>query len=115
MRSLFWIGDSLTRLKDFPEAVRVEMGFALYTAQAGGNADNTKPLKGLDSGVFEIVSSFDGDAYRAVYTVKLKKGIYVLHAFQKKSKHGIATPRPDMELIRQRLAKARQMDQEDSQ
>lgn len=98
-----FIGSSQRDLKSFPDAVRGEIGEALLDAQWGGKAASAKPWKGLGSGVLEVVESHDGDAYRAVYTVRLAGAVYVLHAFQKKSKHGIATPKQDVDLIRDRL------------
>jgi phage-related protein len=83
--------------------VRSEVGEALLDAQWGGKAASAKPWKGLGAGVLEVVEDFDGDTYRAVYTVRLAGAVYVLHAFQKKSKSGIATPKQDVELIRARL------------
>jgi phage-related protein len=80
------------------------MGFALYEAQTGGKPDNAKPLRGFGgAGVLEVVEDHDGDAYRAVYTVKLAGAVYVLHCFQKKSKSGIETPQQTIELIKRRL------------
>lgn len=73
----------------------------------GRKSGAAKPMKGLGSGVFEIVENYDGDTYRAVYTVRLQQAIYVLHAFQKKSKRGVKTPKPDLDLIRRRLEAAR--------
>ena len=85
------------------------MGFALYQAQIGGMSDSAKPLKGFGgAAVIEIVEDHDGDAYRAVYTVKFAKVIYVLHAFQRKSRKGIKTPQGDIELIERRLKVAEQ-------
>lgn len=106
LRPILWMGDSLAVLREFPQAVREEIGFALYVAQTGGKHVNAKPLKGLGPGVLEVVSDYRGDTYRAVYTVRLARRVYVLHAFQKKSKRGIATPRTDIELVRQRLRRA---------
>lgn len=83
------------------------MGYALYVAQEGDKHQNAKPLRGLGSGVLEIVDDFDGDTYRAVYTVRLPPFVYVLHAFQKKAKRGIKTPRHEVDLIKQRLKDAR--------
>ncbi|NER01989.1 MAG: addiction module toxin RelE [Okeania sp. SIO3C4] len=103
IKPLFWIGDSLKNLREFPESVKDRIGFALYQGQAGSKHISAKPLKGLGGGIIEIVEDFDEDTYRAVYTVKLKGAIYVLHAFQKKSKKGIKTPQKDIELIKQRL------------
>ena len=103
---VIWLGDSRERLKEFPAEVQDEMGYALYVAQAGGKHSLAKPLRWLGSGVLEIASAYRGDAYRAMYTVKLAGCVYVLHAFQKKSKRGIATPRGDMKLVAQRLKRA---------
>jgi phage-related protein len=90
-----------------PEEVQSEVGYALYLAQIGDKHASTKPLKGFGSaGVLEIVEDFDGEAYRAIYTVRFSSAVYVLHCFQKKSTRGIAMPKPDMELIQQRLAAA---------
>jgi phage-related protein len=95
---------------DLPEAVRRRMGFALRFAQGGVKPDNAKPLKGFKgAGVLEVVEDFDGDTYRAVYTVKLAGVVYVLHCFQKKAKTGIATPQSTMNLIQQRLQLAETM------
>ena len=85
--------------------VKDEIGYALFIAQKGKKHHKSKPLKGFN-GIFEIVSSYQKDAYRAVYTIKLGNKIYVLHAFKKKSKKGIKTPKRDIELIRKRLHKA---------
>ncbi len=86
------------------------MGGALWDAQLGGKAPYAKPLKGFGgAGVLEVVDDFDGDTYRAVYTVRFAGIVYVLHAFQKKSKQGIATPQKDLDLIRRRLAEAQRL------
>lgn len=99
-----WVGSSLKDLKEFPEGVRQDIGYALYLAQCGEKHSSAKPLKGFKGGgVLEVVENFDGDTYRAVYTVKLAGILYVLHVFQKKSKQGIATPKQDIELIATRL------------
>ncbi len=83
------------------------MGFALDLAQRGGKHCDAKPLRGFGgAGVLEIVDDFDGDTYRAIYTVKFRGAVYVLHAFQKKAKRGIATPRHEIELIQVRLRAA---------
>jgi phage-related protein len=85
------------------------MGFALYVAQTGGKHDAAKVLKGFGSaGVLEVVDDFDGDTFRAVYTVKFSDAVYVLHAFQKKSRKGAETPQKDVELIKRRLKLAEQ-------
>lgn len=97
---------------EFPDDVRREVGFALYLAQSGDKGLNVVPLVGFGgAGVLEVVSSFDGDAYRAVYTVSYGEFVYALHAFKKKSKSGRSTPRADMAVIRRRL-KAAQDDYE---
>ncbi len=103
-----WIASSLDDLKDFPEEVQEAIGYALYIAQGGEKHLNAKPFKSFrGAGVLEVVEDFDGDTYRAVYTVKFKGVIYVvLHAFQKKSRHGIATPKQDIELIKARFKRA---------
>ena len=99
-----FIGASREDLKEFPASVRGEIGHALREAQLGGEAVSAKALKGFGGrGVLEIVEDFDGDSYRAVYTVRFAGVIYVLHAFQKKSKRGIATPKQHIALVTKRL------------
>ena len=89
--------------------MRGRVGVALWQAQIGGKAPYAKPLKGRgDAGLLEIVDDFDGATFRAVYTVRFAKAVYVLHAFQKKSKHGIATPKAELDLIDRRLKRARE-------
>lgn len=100
------MGSALDDLRDFPEAVQDEIGYALYVAQRGERPPQTKRLKGKLGGLIEIVEDFDGNTYRAVYTVKLRGAVYVLHVFQKKSTRGIATPRREIELIKERYARA---------
>ena len=85
---------------------------ALYDAQKGDKAPTAKPFKGIASGVFEIALRFDKDAYRVVYAVQIGRRVYVLHAFQKKSKHGISTPRQDVDLIEQRYKQALKVEKE---
>ena len=103
-KPVVWLGNSLDELRKFPSEVRDEMGYALYQAQINKKHPNAKPLKGFKgAGVLEIVDNYDRDTYRTVYTVKLAGVVYVLHAFQKKSKKGIATPTKDIELIKTRL------------
>ena len=103
-KPLRWIASALNDLKNFPEDVQDVMGYALDLAQHGQKHPNTKPLRGFSgAGVLEIVDDFDGDTYRAIYTVKFEGIIYLLHFFQKKSKHGIATPKQDIELVKKRL------------
>ncbi|KVK72242.1 addiction module toxin RelE [Burkholderia cepacia] len=104
---LYWLGSALKDLKAMPEAVQDTVGYALYLAQTGRKHDHAKPLRGFGSaGVLEVVESEDNGTYRAVYTVKLGNSVYVLHSFQKKSSSGIATPKPDVDLIRERLKAA---------
>lgn len=108
-KPLFWVGSSKDDLRAFPEDVKDVMGHALDIAQQGGKSLAAKPLSGFGgAGVLEIVDDFDGGTYRAVYTVQLPHAVYVLHAFQKKSKKGIATPKPVMDKIRNRLKLARE-------
>src|SRR5262245_50146543 len=107
MKDLYWIGSSRKDLKTMPDAVQDTFGFALHLAQAGKRHDQTKPLKGFGSaGVLEVIEDLAGSTYRAVYTVRFGNAVYVLHCFQKKSTRGIATPKPDMEVIRERLKAA---------
>jgi phage-related protein len=107
MKTLQWVGSSKKDLLAMPDDVIDVFGFALHLAQTGQKHDQSKPLKGFGgSGVLEVVEDHMGDTYRAVYTVKLADVVYVLHCFQKKSKSGIATPKPEMDLIRDRLKAA---------
>ena len=100
-----FVGSSRKDLQEFPAAVRSEIEQALFEAQLGDHPYNAKPLKGL-GGVLEIRDNFDGDTYRAVYTVRLQGVLYVLHAFQKKSTSGISTPQRHIDLVKQRLRDA---------
>jgi phage-related protein len=109
-REVEWVGSSRDDLRAFPEEVRVAIGHALHVAQLGGHHPSAKPLVGYrGAGVLELVEDFDGDTYRAVYTLRFADVIYVLHAFKKKSRHGIATPREDARLIERRLKDAERM------
>jgi len=106
-KPLFWIGRSYEDLLDCPDEVRRTFGFALGLAQAGGKYVDAKPLAGFGgAGVLEVVEDHRGDTFRCVYTVKFAGAVYVLHAFQKKSKAGIKTPRQEIELVRERLKRA---------
>ena len=109
LKPVVWMGDSLAVLRAFPKAVQEEIGYALYKAQLGEKHERAKPLKGFGSGVLEVVSDHRGDTFRAVYTVRLAGKVYVLHAFQKKSKRGIATPRSELSLLQQRLNRATEL------
>ena len=108
IKSVDWIGSSYEDLKEFPRAVQRKIGHALQLAQEGGKHRKAKPLKGF-SGVMEIRSDHESDTYRAVYTTKIGDKIYVLHAFQKKSKRGIATPKKEIDLIKRRLKMAQNL------
>ena len=106
-KPLHWLGSSKKDLDGFPELVQKEFGFALYRAELGSKHPDAKPLRGFHgASVLEMVDDYDGDTYRAVYTVRFEEAIYVLHCFQKKSRHGISTPRTDLDLIQRRLREA---------
>ncbi len=100
---LHWVGSSKRDFMAFPDSVRSDMGYALGVAQLGGKHPDAKPWKGEGPGILEVVERFDGEAYRAIYTVRFEGVIYVLHAFQKKSPSGIRTARTDIELVSSRL------------
>lgn len=101
------IGSAYRDFRALPDPVQDAMGFALYQAQIGGKSAHAKPLRGFGgTGVMEIVANHASDTFRAVYTVKFATAIYVLHAFQKKSKTGVKTPAEDIELISRRLKAA---------
>ena len=108
LKPVQWVGASKSDLKRFPDVVRDRMGFAIYQAQAGLRHRDAKTLKGFGSGVLEVVARHDGDTFRAVYTVRFETAIYVLHAFQKKARRGIATPKNELDLVRRRLKLAEQ-------
>ena len=112
MKPLEFIGSARSDLRQFPAAVRDDVGFDLYQVQCGGTPDTAKPLKGLP-GVVELVERYGTDTYRAVYIARLGKKVYVLHCFKKKAKRGIRTPKEDMDLIRRRLRRARELAKED--
>jgi len=107
LRPLVWVGNSKRNLQAFPKGAQKIIGDELQLIQFGGMPKDAKPFKGVGSGVIEIALRYEGDAYRTVVAVQLGERIYVLHAFQKKSKKGIATPRKDVELIKQRYAQAK--------
>jgi phage-related protein len=110
LKPLIWVGSSRDDLRSFPDPVQDHVGYALYVAQRGGKHIDAKVLRGFaGAGVVEVVSDFRGDAFRAVYTLRYQGAIYVLHAFQKKSKSGRETPQREIELIRRRLAQAEQI------
>lgn len=106
-KPVFWIASSKKDVREFPKAVRQTVGQALFDAQTGGKHPSAKPLKGFKgSGVLEVVEDDDGNTYRAVYTIKFAGIVYVLHAFQKKSKSGIKTPTEEIERVKARLKEA---------
>jgi phage-related protein len=112
VKEVLFIGSSHDDLLKFPDEIRREVGFAIYVAEGGDKGLNVVPLVGFGgAGVLEVVTSYDGNAYRAVYTVCFGDFIYVLHAFKKKSKSGRSTPRTDMAVVKLRL-KAAQDDYE---
>jgi phage-related protein len=107
-KPVHWVG-SKNDLSAFPEEVRRRVGGGLWDAQCGIKARFAKPLRGFGgAGVLEIVDDFEGNTYRVVYTVSFARVVYVLHAFQKKSKRGIATPKADLDVIKLRFRRARE-------
>lgn len=112
MKKLEWIGSCKKDLLNFPKSLKKEVGHALYIAQEGGKHKNAKVLKGFGGAkVLEIVLDDSSGTYRTMYTVEFEEVIYVLHVFQKKSKTGIKTDKSDMDLVEQRLKRARQLHQ----
>ncbi len=112
-KPVIWIGSSKRDFMEFPHDVKNEMGHALYIAQKGSKHPSSKPLKGFGGGsVLEIVQRDVDGTYRTVYTVQMKEAVCVLHAFQKKSKSGIKTPKQDIDLVEQRLKTAQQQYEE---
>ncbi len=106
LKSLDWIGSSKKDFLKFPDDIKRDMGY-VYLAQTGEYHENTKPLKGFgSSGIREIIEGDESGTYRTVYTVEIDQVVYVLHAFQKKSKHGISTPKSELDLIKKRLKRA---------
>jgi len=104
MKPLLWVGQSKKDFLAFPEEVHDAVGYALHRAQLGGKHSSAKPLKGFKGGgVLEVVEDHDGDTYRAVYTVRFASAVYVLHAFQKKSRKGMGTPKQEIDLVQRRL------------
>jgi phage-related protein len=107
LKPLIWIGTSYKDFVGFPDDVQNHVGYSLHIAQSGGKHRDAKPLKGFGgAGVLEVVSDHVGDTFRAVYSVRFETAVYVLHAFQKKSKSGRSTPAADMDLIARRLKTA---------
>ena len=113
LKPLLWLASTKKDLMTLPEEVIDTFGYALYLAQTGKKHEQAKPLHGFGSaGLLEIVEDWRGNAYRAVYTVRFAAAVFVLHVFQKKAKSGIATPKQDMELIKERLKAAEQVAKE---
>jgi phage-related protein len=108
-RRLVWLVDTLERLTGFPPAVRKELGFAMYQAQIGQQHESAKMLRGFAETVWQVRADDPSGTYRAVYVAQLGDAIYVVHVFQKKATSGIATPRRELDLIRQRLQLARKL------
>lgn len=108
-RPVSWIRAALKEFETFPEGVRTICLVALTIAAEGGKADIAKPMHGMGSGVFEIALAFRGDAFRVVYAVQLAEELWVVHAFQKKSTQGIKTPKHEIDLIRDRLKRVKEM------
>lgn len=109
MRPVVWLGDSKKNIRAFPTGAQKDIGDELQLIQFGRMPKDAKPFKGVGSGVFEIALAFDTNAYRTVFAVQLGKKIYVLHAFQKKSKTGIKTPKKDIDLIQRRYNDAKKL------
>ena len=103
-----WVASSKRDFREFPPRVQDDLGFELYLAQTGQHPPSAKHLKGLGGGTAELVDDFDGDTYRAVYTVRFIEVVYVLHTFQKKSPKGIKTAQVDIDLVERRLKAAQQ-------
>ena len=112
LRPVVWLGNSKTNLRDFPDGAQKLLGDELQLIQFGGMPKDAKPFKGVGSGVVEIALRYASDAYRVVLALQIGRRIYVLHAFQKKSKKGIATPKRDVDLIKKRYAQAQELGHE---
>ena len=109
LRPAVWLGDSKKNLRDFPGGAQKLLGDELQLIQFGGMPKDAKPFKGVGSGVLEIALRYPSDAYRVVLALQLGKRIYILHAFQKKSTRGIATPKREVKLVKQRYAEAKEL------
>lgn len=112
-RRVRWLGSSKKNILNFPKAAQKIIGDELQLIQFGGMPKDAKPFKGVGSGVFEIAIKHDKEAYRTVLAVQLGEYIYILHAFQKKSKKGISTPKEDVDLIKQRYKEAKELEKND--
>jgi phage-related protein len=109
LRPLVWLRNAKSNVQAFPKGAQKIVGDELQLIQFGGMPKDAKLFKGVGSGVFEIAVRYNSDAYRTVLAVQLGKKVYVLHAFQKKSKTGIETPKHEVELIKQRYAEAKEL------
>jgi phage-related protein len=107
-RQISWLKAALRDFGEFPDDVQSDMLDALTVATEGGKSDKAKPFKGVDGGVFEIALRYRGDAFRALYAIKLGADIWVIHCFQKKSKSGIKTPQREVDLIRERIRRLKE-------
>jgi phage-related protein len=112
LRPVVWLGNSKEKLRDFPDGAQKLLGDELQLIQFGGMPKDAKPFKGVGSGVLEIALRYASDAYRVVLAVPIGTRIYVLHAFQKKSKKGIATPKRDVDLIKKRYSEGQELARE---
>lgn len=110
MRALRWLGSSLDEMSSLPKDVKRGFGFSLRQVQSGATPAGAKPLRQFGSGVLELRDAFEGDAYRAVYVIRLVKAVYVLHVFKKKSTSGIGMTKRDVATIEARLKQAQQID-----
>ncbi len=108
-RPVVWLGNSKRNIRDFPKGAQKLLGDELQLIQFGGMPKDAKPFKGVGSGVLEIALRYASDAYRVVLAVQIGNRIYVLHAFQKKSKKGVETPKREVDLIRKRYAEAQRL------
>lgn len=113
MRKVIWIGSSYEDLKEFPTPVRNAMGYALFLAQDGKKHPNAKILSGMGNAkIIEIKQNDQSGTYRLIYTLEIEEHVFVLHAFQKKSKSGIATPKKEIDIIKNRLKEVKAIYQE---
>ena len=115
MRPVVWLGNSRRNIQAFPPDARRIIGGELQLMQYGGMPKDAKPFRGIGSGVIEIAIRHDGEAYRTVVALQLGRNIYVLHAYQKKSKKGIATPKQDVDLIKQRYKEAKELAEDEQE
>ena len=115
MRPVVWLGNSRRNIQAFPPDARRIIGGELQLMQYGGMPKDAKPFRGIGSGVIEIAIRHDGEAYRTVVALQFGRNIYVLHAYQKKSKKGIATPKQDVDLIKQRYKEAKELAEDEQE